>query len=172
VNTINGSLRMTFLALPMLGLLIAGCEPPQASRPASMPPAYTSNKITDPALRKVADDVKAWAAKQVNADRKPIYSTVEVLPPVPIVQPYGVGVFQEEMRLSVILTTGPGWAGLKADKKEAAVAEAFRQITEQLKTLDHEPALKTTLTVQTPQGMELTWINHLDPSRKNVHGDE
>jgi hypothetical protein len=168
----TGSLRMTLLALSMLGLLVSGCEPPKPSRPASMPPAYTSNKITDPALRKVADDVKAWAAKQVDGNQKPIYTTVEVLPPVPIVQPYGVGVFQEEMRLSVILTTGPGWGGMKLDKKEAAVAAAFRYITERLKSVDHEPALKTTLTVQTPQGMELTWINHLDPSRKNVHGDE
>jgi len=167
-------LRVTLSVLPMLGLALSGCEPPKASRPASMPPAYTSNKITDPALQKVADDIESWAVKRADGAQKPLYSRVEVLPPVRIVQPYGVGVFQQEMRLPVIFTTGPGWAGLKLAKKEAEVAEAFGWITDRLKSLDHDhkPTLQTTLTVQTPQGMELSWVNHLEPNGKYVHGDE
>lgn len=144
-----------------------------------MPPAYVSNQITDPALQEAAEDIKSWASQRVGHDKKPLYSRVEVLPPVPIVQPYGVGVFQQEMRLSVILTTGPGWAGAKLGLKdvspgykEAAVVEAFHYITKRLESLEHKPTLKATLTIQTPEGMELTWINHLEANGKYVHGDE
>jgi hypothetical protein len=163
--------RIALATLPLLGLVASACKPPPAHEGA-LPPAYTSNQITDPALHRVAEEIKTWASELAGAGRKPLYSRVEVLSPVPIVQPYGVGVFQQEVRLPVILTTGPGWAGSKAEEKEAAVAAAFRHIAEQLQALKHEPTLQPTLTVQTPQGMELTWINRLDPDGKNVHGDD
>lgn len=169
--TKSRSWRVAIVGLSMLSLAALGCQPP-VSRPASMPPAYTSNQITDPALQKIAEEIHSWASRRPGAGEKPLYSRVEVLPPVPIVQPYGVGVFQEEMRLSVILTTGPGWGGMKLIQKEAAVVDAFRHISEQLLTLNHEPPLEPTLTIQTPQGMELTWINRLVPNGKYVHGDE
>jgi hypothetical protein len=135
-------------------------------------PAYTHNVIVDPALREVADKVRAQALQEVGADHLALYSRVEVLPPAQIVQPYGVGVYQQESRLPVIFTTGPGWAGLKQADKEARVVEAFRTIAAQLEALKQTPPLQLTLTVQTPQGMELAWINRLDPSGKNLHGDE
>jgi len=155
----------------MTGLGAAGCDPVKAPA-GDLPPAYTSNQITDPALVDVAKGVKAWGSEQVSADRKPLYGRIEVLPPVPIVQPYGVGVFQQEMRLPVIFTTGPGWAALKAAEKEAAIAEVFHHISQLLKALNRESPLRPTLTVQTPQGMELTWLNRLEPNGKNVHGDD
>jgi hypothetical protein len=88
------------------------------------------------------------------------------------VQPYGVGAYQQEPRLPVILTTGPGWAALKPPEKEEMAAQAFQDFSERLQALQREPPLQPTLTIQTSQGMELAWINHLDPSGKNVHGDE
>lgn len=171
MNPIAHSLRPILTTIPLLGLIALGCEPRNAAK-AGLPPAYTSNQITDPALHEAADEIQTWATRQTNAGQKPLYSRVEVLPPVPTVQPYGVGVFQQEVRLPVILTTGPGWTGMKLPEKEAAVAQAFRHISERLQALNHKPALQPTLTVQTPQGMELAWMNQLDPSGKNVHGDE
>jgi len=41
-----------------------------------------------------------------------------------------------------------------------------------LEGLEQKPTLKATLTIQTPEGMELTWINHLETNGKYVHGDE
>ena len=141
-------------------------------RPKDLPPAYVSRRFNDPELSVIAEEIRKQALQKVGPGGQPLYSRAEVLPPVPTVQPYGVGVFQQELRLPVIFTTGPGWGFLKPDDKEKTVAEAFREISERLQTLKREPALRPTLTVQTPQGMELTWINHLDLSGKNVHGDE
>jgi hypothetical protein len=172
------SWRLPLAILAFVGVAGPGCQH-STPQQASMPPAYVSNQITDPALQEAADDIKSWASRRVGPDKKPLYSRVEVLPPVPIVQPYGVGVFQQEMRLSVILTTGPGWTGTKDGPKnasiafkEAAVVEAFRYITKRLESLEQKPTLKATLTIQTPEGMELTWINHLETNGKYVHGDE
>jgi hypothetical protein len=91
---------------------------------------------------------------------------------VQTVQLYVVGLYQQEPRLSVILTTGPDWSGLRPAEKETKVAQAFREFSTLLGRLKREPALRPTLLVQTPQGMELAWINHLDPTGKNVNGDE
>lgn len=171
MNTVTDSLRSVLATVSLLGVIASGCEPRHAAK-EGLPPAYTSNQITDPALHTVVDEIQSWAAQRAGAAQKPLYSRVEVLPPVPIVQPYGVGVFQQEVRLPVILTTGPGWTGMKLAEKEAAVAQAFHHISERLQALNRKSALQSTLTVQTPQGMELTWMNQLDPSGKNVHGDE
>jgi len=171
MNPIADSLRSVLAALPLLSLIATGCEPRHAAK-GGLPPAYTSNQITDPALHTVADEIQTWAAQRAGAAQKPLFSRVEVLPPVPIVQPYGVGVYQQEVRLPVIFTTGPGWTGMKLKEKEAAVAQAFHHISDRLQALNRKPALQSTLTVQTPQGMELAWMNQLDLSGKNVHGDE
>ena len=174
MNAILRPWRIGLIALTIACSVISGCRQTPPDRPAgkALPPAYLGNRIDDPALREAAEQIRTWAIQQVGARGQPLYSRAEVLPPVPTVQPYGVGVFQQELRLPVIFTTGPGWAVLRPDDKEKTVAEAFREISERLQTLKREPALRPTLTVQTPQGMELSWINHLDPSGKNVHGDE
>jgi hypothetical protein len=157
----------------VIGLAAPGCQrPAPPPQPQSLLPAYTSNQIVDPGLRKIAEEIQTWAARQVGAGRLPLYSHVEVLAPAQTVQPYGVGAFQQELRLPVVLRTGPGWAGLPPEEKEAKVAQAFRQLSEHLQALKREPPLRPTLTVQTPQGMELAWVNHLDPNEKNVHGDD
>jgi hypothetical protein len=154
-------------------LILPGCQrAAPAPPPRALPPAYTSNQIVEPALAKVAEQIKSWAAQQVGAGGQSLYSHAEVLAPVQTVQPYGVGAYQQELRLPVILRTGPGWAPLKPEDKEAKVAAAFRHLSEQMQTLKREPPLRPTLTVQTPQGMELAWVNHLEPNGKNVHGDE
>lgn len=171
MNTPRGASRLALSVLSLVGLSLVGCEKPPAPK-GELPPAYTSNRITDPALGDVSDEIRAWAVKRTGAGGKPLYEKVEVLPPAPVVQPYGVGVFQQEIRLPVILTTGPGWSGLKAAEKEDAVAAAFREFDERLRVVKHEPPLRPTLTVQTPEGLELSWINHLDPTEKNVHGDD
>ncbi len=165
------------IALTMPWVVAAGCDRSRApaERPAAageLPPAYTFNQINDPALRQVAEEIKTWASQQKGSGTRPLYSRVEVLPPARIVQPYGVGVFQQELRLPVILTIGPGWSALKAGEKESAVAGAFNELSRRLQAMERQPAPRPTLTVQTPQGMELSWINRLDASGKNVHGDE
>lgn len=174
-----GSIRVFFLVFVSPCLLVSlsslGCHrQPPAERPTKgeLAPAYTHNVIVDPALREIAEKIRAQALQEIGADHLALYSRVEVLPPTQTVQPYGVGVFQQEPRLPVIFTTGPGWASLKQADKEARVAKAFRTIAAQLEALKQSPPLRLTLTIQTPQGEELGWINHLDPSGKNLHGDE
>jgi hypothetical protein len=172
---VNARPRLSPLIFTALAWLAAlGCQRMPPDRPAAkdLPPAYASRRFNDAELGTIAEEIRQQALQKVGPGGQPLYSRAEVLPPVPTVQPYGVGVFQQELRLPVIFTTGPGWALLKPDDKEKTVVEAFGEISERLRPLKREPALRPTLTVQTPQGMELTWINHLNPSGKNVHGDE
>lgn len=166
--------RIGVAALALAWLAALGCQRTPPGRPAEkgLPPAYASNQINDPALRAIAQEIRTWAIQQAGPGGQPLYSRAETPPPVQTVQPYGVGVFQQDPRLSVILTTGPGWNGLKPAEKETKVAEAFHVFSARLGGLQREPVLRPTLIVQTPQGMELAWINHLDPSGKNLHGDE
>jgi hypothetical protein len=158
----------------LIWLAASGCRKnsPDPAAEHGLPPAYASNQITDPALRRVAEEIRSWTGQQVGAAGQPLYSRAEILAPVQTVQPYGVGAYQQEPRLSVILTIGPGWASLKREDKEAKIAGMFRTIAAKLETLKRQTPLRPTLTIQTPQGMELAWINHLDPSGKNLHGDD
>jgi hypothetical protein len=161
--------------LLMVWLTAVGCQrmpPPPAPAEQELPPAYTSRQITDPALRQLAEESQIWILKQVGPGGQPLYSRAEILAPVQTVMPYGVGAYQQEPRLPVILTTGAGWTGLAREDKEAKVAEIFRLLTAKLETLMTQPPLRPTLTIQTPQGLELAWINYLDPSGKNLHADE
>ncbi|MHB1423585.1 MAG: hypothetical protein ACYC3I_10395 [Gemmataceae bacterium] len=166
--------RTTAALAAAVSLVAAGCQwtPPGPRAEKGLPPAYLRNQINDPALRKVADEIQTWASRQAGVGGQPLYSRAEVLPLTQTVQPYGVGAYQQEPRLPVILTTGPGWAGLQPTEKEAKTTQAFTELSARLQTLARQPSLRPTLTLQTPQGMELAWINHLDPSGKILHGDE
>jgi hypothetical protein len=171
------SFRIRSWAVALVLVAVAGCSRPPAEQvagqdPKDLPPAYPQNQITEPRLLEVADGFKAWAlAQRAGKPEQPLYQRVEVLPPAQTVQPYGVGAYQQEPRLPVILTTGPGWNELRPADREERAAAAFKEITARLAALKREPALQPTLTIQTPQGLELGWINHLDPSGKNLHGD-
>ncbi len=158
---------------PLLCLAAWGCQPPPPppQKTADLPPAYVRNRIEDPALRAAAEEIRTQVLREVGTGGRLLYSRAEVLPPAQTVQPYGVGSFQQEPRLPVILTTGPGWAGLKPAEREAKVAEEFTALAAKLEALKRTPLLRPTLTIQTPEGIELAWINHLDPGGKNLHGD-
>jgi hypothetical protein len=169
-------MRLSFriMSWAVVTLVASGCSRPPAGggEQNDLPPAYPQNQITEPRLLEVADGFKAWALRQrVGKPERPLYQRVEVLPPAQTVQPYGVGAYQQETRLPVILTIGPGWDELQRPDKELRAARAFQEISASLAELKRQPALRPTLTIQTPQGMELAWINHLDPGGKNLHGD-
>ena len=153
--------------LAVLGFFAAaGCRP-SAPPPAAadLPPAYPRATITDPKVAATAKAFTAWAAEQ-QTNGQPVFARVEVLPPVPTLLPYGIGTYQKEPRLPAILTTGPGWDALPADRREAAAAAAFTELATQLAA-----PLRPTVTVQTRDGTELAWINELPPGRKLLHGD-
>jgi hypothetical protein len=157
----------------LLWLAAVGCQrTPTGPAEQGLPPAYLRNQILDPELRKAKEEIQTWTLQQVGSGGQPLYSRVEVLPPAQTVQPYGVGALQQETRLPVILITGPGWSGLHPTEKEAKAGQAFAELSQRLQTLVHQPPLRPTLTIQTPEGMELAWINHLNPSGKNLHGDD
>jgi hypothetical protein len=172
VTAITRPSRLGLALLTLVGLSISGCRRTPLPAEKALPPAYTRNQIVDPELRTLAEEIQKWAAQQAGTEGQPLYSRCEVLPVAQTVQPYGVGAYQQEPRLPVILTTGPGWAGLQPEEKEARAAQAFRTFSERLLVPKRQPLLRPTVTIQTPQGMELAWINHLDPSGKNLHGDE
>jgi hypothetical protein len=169
---------------PALGAAVlllsgAGCEG-RAVLPAGAgvsPPAYTRDKILDPRLAEVARSFTAWAAAHKVGDR-PTFDRVEVLPPAPTLLPYGVGTYQKQLRLPAILITGPGWRDLPPDEREGLAAQAFRTLADLLETAARgsggggASALPATLTIQTSQGLELGWINDLEPGRALLHGQD
>jgi hypothetical protein len=150
-------------------LASTGCGRRAVPSAEDLPPAYTRDKILDPKLAEVALAFTAWAADQ-KAQAGPVFTKVEVLPPSPTLLPYGVGTYQKQLRLPAILITGPGWRSLTADEREALAARAFRELIQLLESSARESPVRATVTVQTPQGLELCWINDLEPGRKLLHG--
>ena len=161
------------LALLILGLI--GCGMPQTEKIPPMPdgilsPAYPKSDITDPALVDASKQIHSYVNARKSASGDPLFSKTEILAPAKIVLPYGVGVFQQELRLPVILTTNKGWRTLKQEEKEMEVKSAFQQMLTILQKM--KTPLKPSLTIQTPQGLEISWINELNGSGKLVFGDE
>jgi hypothetical protein len=190
VSTSAVALRRHVVRLSLLGLAFSGCgpaatlletkvlpepEPPAGAQGQGLPQAYPRSHINDPGLRTCAEDFKTWALQQRSpgADPAPLFLRVEVQPPTRTILPYGVGAYQQEQRLPAILTVGPGWASLKSDAREAAAAQAFRQLAGGLEALKLDPPLRLrpTLTIQTESGLVLGWINDLLEGRKNLHGE-
>src|SRR4029077_9331004 len=141
----------------------AGAAPTPGDMPSGgMPPAYTRDKILDPKLAEAARAFTAWAVDQ-KVGAKPVFGRVETLPPAPTLLPYGIGTYQKQARLPAILITGPGWPELSRDDREALAARAFQELSRLLESSPGGSAARATVTIQTPQGLELAWINDLEP---------
>jgi hypothetical protein len=159
-------------AVPVAAVLAsAGCDRRAAAPADDLPLAYTRDKIVDPKLAEVARVFTAWAGDQ-KVQARAVFSRVEILPPAPTLLPYGIGTYQKQMRLPAILITGPGWRALKADDRESLAARAYQELSRLLESSETAAAVRATVTVQTPQGLELCWINDLEPGRKLLHGED
>jgi hypothetical protein len=138
---------------------------------SELPPAYTRDKIIDPKLADVSRTFTGWVEAQ-KVGNAPIFSRVEALPPTPTVLPYGIGANQKEIRLPAILITGPGWSSLKVEERESLAARAFTELAAQLAAVKPVPPIRPSVTIQTPQGLELAWINQIEPGEKYLHGEQ
>jgi hypothetical protein len=162
---------------PVIALSIAavlastGCDQRAVAPASGLPPAYTRDKILDPKLAEVARAFTAWVGEQ-KVQAGAVFDRVEVLPPAPTLLPYGVGTYQKQLRLPAILITGPGWRTLAGDDREALAARAFQELSRLLESSAGAPPVRATVTIQTPQGLELCWINDLEPGRKLLHGED
>ena len=152
-------------------LMSTGCERRPVVAAGDLPPAYTRDKILDPKLAEVARAFTAWASEQ-KAQGGPAFASAQVLPPAPTLLPYGIGNYQKQMRLPAILITGPGWRTLAREDREALAVRAFQELSRLLESSASASAVGATVTVQTPQGLELCWINNLEPGRKVLHGED
>jgi hypothetical protein len=161
----------TVIALSVSAALSsAGCDRREVTPAGDLPPAYTRDKILDPKLAEVARAFTAWAGEQ-KVQASAAFSRVEVLPPAPTLLPYGIGTYEKQLRLPAILTTGPGWRDLAGDDREALAARAFQELSRLMEPSAGAAAVRATLTIQTPQGLELCWINELEPGRRLLHGE-
>jgi hypothetical protein len=164
-------------ARPVIALAVAaaltstGCNRRPVITAGELPPAYTRDKILDPKLAEVARAFTAWAGEQ-KVQAGAVFGRVEVLPPAPTLLPYGIGTYQKELRLPAILITGPGWRALAGDDREALATRAFQELSRLLESSASASTVRATVTIQTPQGLELCWINDLEPGRKLLHGED
>jgi hypothetical protein len=163
----------TCLGAIVAALLIAclGCDRPSAPPPGDLPPAYTRDKILDRGLAEAARAFTTWAREQ-RVGSNPVFASVNVLPPAPTLLPYGVGNYQKEIRLPAIIITGPGWRALSGDEREAMAGQTFEELSRRLQASARETRVLATITIQTPQGLELCWINNREPGRKLLHGED
>ena len=160
------------LALSVVAVLAStGCDRRTVPPAGNLPPAYTRDKILDPKLTEVARAFTAWAGEQ-KVQAGAVFGRVEVLPPAPTLLPYGIGTYEKQPRLPAILITGPGWRALSPDDREALAARAFQELSRLLESSTSAPAVRATVTIQTPQGLELCWINDLEPGGKLLHGED
>jgi hypothetical protein len=160
------------IALPIAAVLAStGCDRRAVAPAGDLPPAYTRDKILDPKLAEVARAFTAWAGEQ-KFQARAVFGSVEVLPPAPTLLPYGIGTYQKQLRMPAILITGPGWRALASDDREALAARVFQELSRLLESSAGASAVRATVTIQTPQGLELCWINDLEPGRKLLHGED
>jgi hypothetical protein len=160
------------IVLPVAAALATlGCNRQPAPPAGDLPPSYTRDKIVDPKLAEVARAFTAWTAEQ-KVPAGAVFGRVEVLPPAPTLLPYGIGNYQKQLRLPAILITGPGWRALTADAREALATRAFQELSRLLESSASASAVQATVTIQTPKGLELCWINDLEPGRKLLHGED
>jgi hypothetical protein len=160
------------IALPFAAVLATtGCDRRPVAPAGDLPPAYTRDKILDPKLDEVARAFTAWAGEH-KVQAGAVFGRVEVLPPAPTLLPYGIGTYEKQPRLPAILITGPGWRALSPDDREALAARAFQELSRLLESSTSAPAVRATVTIQTPQGLELCWINDLEPGGKLLHGED
>jgi hypothetical protein len=174
--TVRARQRPYLRSLGAILLASAGCSRSAGPTPGDMasggmPPAYTRDKILDPKLAEAARAFTAWAVDQ-KVGAKPVFSRVETLPPAPTLLPYGIGTYQKQARLPAILITGPGWPDLSRDDREALAARAYRELSQLLESTAVDPPVRATVTIQTPQGLELGWINEPEPGRTLLHGED
>jgi hypothetical protein len=159
-------------SISCVALASAGCgwfaPPPPGGAPPV--PAESQAAITDPKLKAAAEGWRDWVFQQKSAGQ-PLFSRVENLPVTVTTLPYGVGAYQQQPRLPVILTTGPGWSALKPEQKEEQTARAYRELGDRLQQAGLTIECRPTLTLQTPQGMLLAWVNDIADTRKLIHGD-
>ena len=158
------------LTLILLTLATACSRTPTPPPSPNLPPAYAKGRIIDPKLEEVARRFTVWTEEQ-RAGGQPVFARIEVLPPTETLLPYGLGAYQKELRLPVIVTVGPGWSGLQPAERESLASKVFEDLAARIEALMLHPPLRPTLTVQTPQGLELGWINDVTPGRKLLHGD-
>jgi hypothetical protein len=140
---------------------LIGCSPapidPATFASENLPPAYPRNVITDPATIKAAKALETMIRAQKSAEGLATFSTVEILPPTRTVLPYGVGRYEQQTRLPVILTTGPAWVKLKPQAREDLIRKTQADC---LAALEREGCkLPLTLTVQEPSGWQVAWLN-------------
>jgi hypothetical protein len=170
----------SFYSMALISVLVAaaqGCGP-SMPRPgdageasSEMLPAYTRDKIIDPKLADASRSFIGWVESQ-KTGKGPVFSRVEVLPPTPTVLPYGIGANQKENRLPAILITGSGWSSLEAEERESMAARVFLELSARLAAIQPEPPIRPSVTIQTPQGLELAWINQIEPGEKYLHGEQ
>ena len=152
-------------------LFSGGCDRRAVAPAGDLLPAYTRDKILDPKLAEVARAFTTWAGEQ-KVQAGAVFGRIEVLPPAPTLLPYGIGTYQKQLRLPAILITGPGWSSLARDEREALAARAFQELSRLLESSASASIVRATVTIQTPQGLELCWINDEEPGRKLLHGED
>ncbi|MFN5289735.1 MAG: hypothetical protein ACK5E4_06550 [Planctomycetia bacterium] len=156
-------------------VIIAGCNPNDQNKSKVIVPAQTQTPFNrgetqDADLQKTGRAIREWVESRKTTDGIPKFVKTEILAPASIVMPYGVGMFQQEMRVPIILTTGMGWKSLQPEEKEKEVIQAFEEFKKFLQqcTIPRKPSL----TLQTPQGLEISWVNEIQKGQKLVFGDE
>jgi hypothetical protein len=163
--------RLTIAVYVATLLACGGCSSRREVPQGELPPTYTRDKILDPKLAEASRAFIAWSTEQ-KVQSRAVFDRVDVLPPAPTLLPYGIGTYEKQLRMPAILITGPGWRALSSNDRESLAARAFAELSRLLRENAGSTGVRGTVTIQTPQGLELCWINEPEPGRKLLHGED
>lgn len=165
---------MNRLAVLVIGAgFLAGCGAPAPVAPANEfigEPVYPRSAISDPGILRAAGLIRDLALRERTADGAELYSACDILPPAKSVLPYGVGQYEQQLRLPVILTTSAAWEKLNGEsrrEKLAGLREAAERFTSEVAGLKGP-----TITVVNPRGWQVAWLNGPPSEGRMFLGDE
>jgi len=165
---------MKRLAILMTGMgFLAGCGAPApvpADHEATGEPVYPRSAISNPGVLRVAGLIRDLALRERTTAGAELFSACDILPPAKSVLPYGVGQYEQQLRLPVILTTSPAWDKVSAESRRVALA-GFREAAERF-TADVPELKGATITVVNSRGWQIAWLNGTAHDGRMFLGDE
>lgn len=163
--------RLTVLVIGMGFLVGCGAPAPVVLVNETIgEPVYPRSAISDPGILKVAGLIRDLALRKRTADGAELFSGCDILPPAKSVLPYGVGQYEQQLRLPVILTTSAAWEKLNAESRRTALT-GLREAAERFAS--DVPGLNgPTITVVNSRGWQVAWLNGPVPDGRMFLGDE
>jgi hypothetical protein len=164
---------MIRLLVPFFMFFLSGCMrqvPAVKPAEASAEPVYPRSTISDPETKRVAAIVRNLFLERQTRKGEKLFSSCDILPPARSVLPYGVGQYEQQLRLPIIVTTATAWDRLDGPGRRSILADLHES---SIRYIAEVPALKgPSITVVNSKGWQVAWLTSLSTADGMFLGDE